>query len=290
MQSKDNFQKRRLITSYFSVVISISLVLFVVGFLGTLLLNSAKVVTHFKEQIAFTIFINDNAKPIEIKQLQKSIQLRKETKTILFVSKEEAAEMHANDIGEDFMEFLGYNPLLSSIDVYFFAEYVDPVFLTQLKSDLETRPYINEVYFDQPLLTLLDENIKKITKAFLALSGLFIVIAILLINSSIRLSVYSKRLIIKTMQLVGATKHFIRRPFIWKHLHLGFWGAMLATAALAGVMYQIDLRFPLLQVMDNPIELAMIFGGMFLLGLIITAASTFLATSRYLNLTTDAVQ
>ena len=123
MQSTDQYQKRRLISSYFSVVISIGAVLFVVGFLGILLFNSAKVVAHFKEQIAFTIFINDTAKPIEIKQLQKSLQLRKETKSIRFVSKEEAAETHANDIGEDFMEFLGYNPLLSSIDVYFNAEY-----------------------------------------------------------------------------------------------------------------------------------------------------------------------
>ena len=290
MQSTDQYQKRRLISSYFSVVISIGAVLFVVGFLGILLFNSAKVVAHFKEQIAFTIFINDTAKPIEIKQLQKSLQLRKETKSIRFVSKEEAAETHANDIGEDFMEFLGYNPLLSSIDVYFNAEYVDPAFLAQLKANFEERPYVNEVFFDQPLLTLLDENINKLTKVFLFLSVLFVFIAILLINSSIRLSVYSKRLIIKTMQLVGATKRFIRWPFIWQHLLLGFYGALLATLGLGSLLYQIDLRYPILQVLSNPVELAMVFGGIFAIGILITAGSTFLATSRYLNLTTDAVQ
>jgi len=206
MQSKDNYQKRRLISSYFSVILSISLVLFLVGVLGLLLLNSKKVADHFKEQIAFTIYINDSAKPIEVKQLQKSLRIRKETKSVIYVSKEEAAESHANDIGEDFMEFLGYNPLLSSVDVYFVSEYVSPLFLSQLKEDFESKPYVNEVFYDQPLLEILDENIKKITQGIIGLSGLFILIAILLINSSIRLSVYSKRLIIKTMQLVGATK------------------------------------------------------------------------------------
>lgn len=289
MRSRDKFQKRRLLSSYFSVTVSISLVLFLVGVLGFLLINTQKVVQHFKEQIAFTVFINESAKPIEIKQLQKSLQLRKETKSIRFVSKEEAAEIHANDIGEDFMEFLGYNPLLSSIDVYFQADYVTPVFLGELKENFEARPYINEVYFDQPLLTLLNENIIKITQAFIAISGLFIIIAILLINSSIRLSVYSKRLIIKTMQLVGATKQFIRWPFIWTHLQLGILGATLASTTLGFVLVQVDQRFPELRVFENTIESAVLFSGLFIMSIFITGISTFLATQRYLNLTTDAV-
>ena len=192
--SQDNYQKRRLLSAYFSVVVSISLVLFLVGLLGLLLLNSKKVADHFKEQIAFTIYINDTAKPIEIKQLQKSLALRQETKTSRFVSKEEAAEIHAKEIGEDFMEFLGYNPLLSSIDVYFNAAFVSPAFLSQLQQDFENKAYISEVLYDQPLVEILDENIKKITEWILILSGVFILVAILLINSSIRLSIYSKRM------------------------------------------------------------------------------------------------
>ena len=233
------FPKRRLISSYFSVVVSISLVLFLVGVLGLLLLNSKKVADHFKEQIALTIYINDSAKPIEIKQLQKSLSLRKETKTARFVSKEDAAQIHANAIGEDFMEFLGYNPLLSSIDVYFISDYVSPAFLAKLKQDFEAKPFVNEVFYDQPLLEILDQNIKKISQGIMGLSGLFIIIAILLINSSIRLSVYSKRLIIKTMQLVGATKSFIRRPFIWHHLRLGLLGAIIASAGLGYLLYEL---------------------------------------------------
>ena len=137
MNGKDKYQKRRLLSTYFSVVISISLVLFMVGVLGLLLLNSKKVADHFKEQIAFTIYISDSAKPIEVKQLQKSLTLRKETKSVRFISKEEAAESHANDIGEDFMEFLGYNPLLSSIDIYFISDYVSPAFWQSSKETLK---------------------------------------------------------------------------------------------------------------------------------------------------------
>ena len=288
--SQDKYQKRRLLSTYFSVVVSISLVLFLVGLLGLLLLNSKKVADHFKEQIAFTIYINDTAKPIEIKQLQKSLALRQETKTTRFVSKEEAAETHAKEIGEDFMEFLGYNPLLSSIDVYFNASYVSPAFLSELQKTFEDKVYISEVLYDEPLVEILDENIKRITQWILILSAVFILVAILLINSSIRLSIYSKRMIIKTMQLVGATKSFIRKPFIWKHLQLGILGSLIALGALSGVLYQLNQRFPELNLISNPLEPALIFSSILAMGILITGLSTFFATQRFLNLTTEAVK
>lgn len=288
--SQDKYQKRRLLSTYFSVVVSISLVLFLVGLLGLLLLNSKKVADHFKEQIAFTIYINDTAKPIEIKQLQKSLALRQETKTTRFVSKEEAAETHAKEIGEDFMEFLGYNPLLSSIDVYFNASYVSPAFLSELQKRFEDKVYISEVLYDEPLVEILDENIKRITQWILILSAVFILVAILLINSSIRLSIYSKRMIIKTMQLVGATKSFIRKPFIWKHLQLGILGSLIALGALSGVLYELNQRFPELNLISNPLEPALIFSSILAMGILITGLSTFFATQRFLNLTTEAVQ
>lgn len=289
MTKQDQFQKRRLISSYFSVVVSISLVLFLVGILGLLLLNSKKVADHFKEQIALTIYINDNAKPIEIKQLQKSLGLRQATKNIQYVSKEDAAQVHANEIGEDFMSFLGYNPLLNSMDVYFNADFVSPDFLSDLKSELEEKSYVNEIVYDQPLLEILDENIKKISQWIVLLSSVFILVAILLINSSIRLSIYSKRLIIKTMQLVGATKRFIRRPFILKHLQLGILGSFIALTSLSYLLYELNLRFPELNLLQNPIEIGSIYAFVLGLGILITALSTFFATQRFLNLTTDAV-
>ena len=285
---EERFNKRRLISTYFSVVVSISLVLFLTGILGILLVNSKKVADHFKEQIVMTIYVKDSTKEIELKQLQKTLRLNTATKNVIFVSKEEASKRHANEIGEDFMEFLGYNPLLNSMDVYFKASFLNPAMVSKLSKDIALYSYVSEVVYDRPLLELLDENIKKITFWMLLASGMFIFVAVLLINSSIRLSIYSKRLIIKTMQLVGATKSFIRRPFIKTHLLMSTLGASVAMSGMALVIYEMQKRFPELQIFDNPLEPVLVFIGVFLLGLGITIISTFFATQRYLNLKSDA--
>ncbi len=288
--SEENFNQRRLITTYFSVVISITLVLFLSGLMGMLLYNFKKVADHFKEQIVMTIYIKNNAKEVEITQLQKTLSLNAATKKVDFVSKEMASERHANEIGEDFMEFLGYNPLLNSMDVYFKAAFLNPAMVSKLSQDIGLYPYVDEVVYDQPLLELLEENINKITYGILIAAVLFIGVAVLLINSSIRLSIYSKRLIIKTMQLVGATKRFIRKPFILTHLLMSVLSALIALLGLAYVVYEINKRFPELQIMNHPMDLALVFGGVLLLGLGITLVSTFFATQRYLNLKSDAIQ
>ncbi len=286
---EDKFNRRRLVSTYFSVVISISIVLFLTGILAILLINSKKVADHFKEQIVMTIYIEDSAKEIELKQLQKTLTLNSATKKVNFVSKEEASKRHANEIGEEFMEFLGYNPLLNSVDVYFKASFLNPAMVSKLSKDIELYTYVNEVVYDKPLLELLDENIKKITFWMLLASVVFIFVAVLLINSSIRLSIYSKRLIIKTMQLVGATKKFIRGPFIKTHLLMSILGSIIAMLGMAAFTYEIQNRFPELQIFENPYETALVFAGVFVLGLGITLISTFFATQRYLNLRTDAV-
>lgn len=286
---QEKFQKRRVLTGYLSVVISISLVLFFVGILGLFLLNTRNVASYFKEQIVMTVYLKDSAKDIEITQLQKKIQLDPATKKVNFISKEEAAAQYARDIGEDFLEFLGYNPLLNSVDVYFNAAYVNTVSLTQTQQELEVTDFVDEVVFDQPLVTLLDKNIVRISYVLLLTTALFITIALLLINSSIRLSIYSKRFIIKTMQLVGATKSFIRRPFIWTHMQLGILSSFIALSGLVLVFVEINKRFPELNMSENPVELALVFGGVLLLGVGITGLSTFFATQRYLNLKSDAI-
>ena len=287
---EEKFNKRRLISNYLSVVVSISLVLFLTGVLGILLLNSKKVADHFKEQIAMTVYIKDTAKEIELRQIQKTLSLNSATKKVNFVSKEEASSRHESEIGEDFIEFLGYNPLMNSIDVYFKASFLNPATVSRLSKDLERYGYVSEVVYDKPLLELLDSNIKKITLVMILAGVLFILVAVLLINSSIRLSIYNKRLIIKTMQLVGATKNFIRRPFIKTHLFMGLIGAIIASGSLGILMYKMDNYFPELKILENPIETALIFTSILSLGLGITLISTFFATQRYLNLkSSDAV-
>ncbi|QLE00726.1 ABC transporter permease [Galbibacter sp. BG1] len=286
-KSFERYQKRKLISSYFSVILSIALVLFLLGVLGLLVINTKKLANHFKEQVAITVFLKDNAKEVEINQLQKSLAMTDYTKTATFVSKEEAAEEHSKEIGENFLDFLGYNPLQNSIDVHLKADYVANDSIKKIADDLAKKDYVADIAYDQPLITLLNENVKRMSFWILVASGVFTLIAVLLINSSIRLSVYSKRFIIKTMQMVGATKRFIRKPFIWNSIKLGMIGALVAIIAMAGVLYYANIKMPQLQLLSDPLSLASLFIGIFVIGIIITWISTYVATQRFLNLRTD---
>ena len=285
--SFEKYQNRRLISSYFSVVISIGLVLFLMGLLGLLVLNTKKIADHFKEQIALTIYLKDTAKEVEITQLNKSLALAEYTKSTNYVTKEEAAEAHSKEIGEDFMDFLGYNPLQNSIDVYVKADYITSGEIDTIATDIQSKSFVDEVVYDKPLISLLNENVAKISFWVLVISGVFTFIAVLLINSSIRLSVYSKRFTIKTMQMVGATKSFIRKPFIWKSVKLGMIGAVLALIGMAAILYYMDKSFPELNLLSDTLLLVGLFVGVFLMGVVISWLSTYFATQRFINLKTD---
>jgi cell division transport system permease protein len=285
--SFDRYQKRKLISSYFSVVISIALVLFLLGCLGLLVLNAQKVADHFREQVVVTIYLNDSAKDVEVKQLQNSLAMAKYTKAATYVSKEEAAQIVKSDIGEDFMEFLGANPLQNSIDIYLKADYVTNETLDGITAELSNKAFIEDIKYDNDLVEIMNDNVKKITFWVLILSAMFTFIAVLLINSSIRLAVYSKRFIIKTMQMVGATKRFIRRPFVFKSIQLGIIGALVALMGMAVVLYYLNKTFPEIELLQKPVLIGALFAGIFLLGILITWISTFIATQRFLNLKTD---
>ena len=286
-KSFDRYHKRKLISSYFSVVLSIALVLFLLGILGLLVLNTKKLADHFKEQVSMAVFFKDNAKEIEIDKLQKSVAMAEYTKSVEFVSKDDAAEAHSQEIGENFMEFLGYNPLENSIDINLKADFVAPEKLEEIAIELSSNDFVSEVSYDKPLVSMLNENVKRISLWIIIASGIFTLIAVLLINSSIRLSVYSKRFIIKTMQMVGATKKFIRWPFILNSIKLGIIGAIVAIVAMAGVLYYFNKTFPQLNLLEEPLLLSILFLGILLMGALITLVSTFIATQRFLNLRTD---
>ena len=285
--SFDQYQKRKLISSYFSVVISIALVLFLLGSLGLLVLNAKKVADHFREQVVVTIYLNDSAKDVEVNQLQKSLAMADYTKEAKYVSKEDAAQIVKEDIGEDFMEFLGANPLQNSIDVYLKADYVTNETLDGITEELSNKAFIEDITYDNDLVEIMNNNVRKITFWVLILSAVFTLIAVLLINSSIRLAVYSKRFIIKTMQMVGATKRFIRKPFVLKSIQLGVIGAIVALIGMGIVLYYLDKTFPELELVQKPVLVGGLFVGVFLLGILITWISTFIATQRFLNLKTD---
>ena len=285
--SFDQFQKRKLISSYFSVVISIALVLFLLGCLGLLVLNAKTISDNFKEQVVVSIYLNESAKEVEVKQLEKSLAMAEYTKSSVYVSKEEAAELMKAEYGEDFLDVVGQNPLQNSIDVHLKADFVTNETLSKITEEISQKDFVQEVRYDSDLVEIMNNNVKKITFWVLIISALFTLIAVLLINSSIRLSVYSKRFIIKTMQMVGATKSFIRKPFILKSVQLGIIGAIVALIGLAIVLYNINQTFPELELLRKPIILILLFLGVFILGILITWISTFIATQRFLNLKTD---
>ena len=275
--------KRKLASSYISVVVSMTVVLFLIGFLGIFILNSKKVSDHFKEQIVLSIFIKDSAKNIQIKQLQKTLSLKESIRKVTYVSKEEASRLYANEIGEDFLEFLGYNPLLNSIDVFLNAQFVKSGEINSLIQTLERYDYIDEIIYDEPLVELLEENIEQISLWIMVLSGIFILVAVLLINSSIRLSIFSKRLVIKTMQLVGANKSFIRKPFIKNHIMMAIISSILSLSGLILLILSIDKNIPELKLLSNQVELFLIFTFVLVIGIVITFFSSFFATQRYLK-------
>lgn len=286
---EERYQKRKLLSTYFSVVLINIIVVFLTGILGLLLFNSNKVANHFKEQIALTVYFKDSSRDIEIKQVQKSIQFQETTKSVIYTSKEEAAKIYANEIGEDYMEFLGYNPLESSLDIYFNADYVKPQIIKKISDDLLKYQYISEVTYDQPLLELLDENIKKIEFWILLSCFVFVLVAVLLINSSIRLSIYSKRFAIKTMQLVGATKWFIQKPFLRIYFNLSLFSSVSSIIVLYLIFKKIQENFPELNLLQERLSIILILSFVFAFGIIITLISTFFATKRFLNLKSDEI-
>lgn len=286
-RSFEKFQKRRLISSYISAVVSIGLVLFLLGVLGLILINSKKVADHFKEQIALTIFLKDDARTVEIDQLQQTIGLAPYTKNAVYVSKQQAAEEHSALIGENFMEFLGDNPLKNSIDIFLLAEFVTAEEIENIQNELLENSFVESVNYDKPLIVLLNDNIKKISFWALIISGIFLIIAIVLINNSIRLSVYAKRFTIKTMQLVGATKGFIRAPFIRQSILFGTFGALIALSALFGVLWALNDYFPELDLVGDFKGHAWLAVFVLSAGIIISGSSTFFATRRFLNLRSD---
>ena len=288
MSSKfDSYQKRRLKSSYFSVVISIALVLFMLGILGLVLLKSTKVANHVKEKVAITLFIKDDVTQKQIKTFREFLEKEPFTKKAIYTSKKQAAKKYSKEIGEDFLKFLGENPLKNGVDIYLKADFVTPEKMQELETQFLKNAFVADVSYDKPLIKLLTKNIKRISFWLLVLSGFFSLIAIILINSSIRLTIYSKRFNIKTMQMVGAAKSFIRKPFIFRSIKLGMLGAILALIGLAIVIYYIDKYIPSLEILTDYISLTYLVSGVFLSALIITWLSTFFAAQRFLNLQTD---
>mgnify|MGYP003609324281 CR=1 FL=1 len=285
--SFEKFQKRRLLSSYFSVVLSIFLVLFLLGILGFFIINSRKLADDFKEEIAMTVFFKNEANDTILKAFNQELKTARFAKSFVYVSKEAAAKQHSDIIGEDFLTFLGENPLQNSYDIHLKANFVVRDSIAKIESRFRKNPMISDIVYDKQLVNLVNDNIQKVSMWILIASGLLTVIAVLLINSSLRLSIYSNRFIIKTMQMVGATKSFIRKPFVLRSIKLGMIGAGLAILALVGLLIYLDNAYPSLEILADKAIVALVLIAIFGIGVLITWLSTYFATQRFLNLRTD---
>ncbi len=271
-------------TIYISTVISIAMVLLMVGLLGLILVHARKLSTYVKENIVLNIIVDDAARQTDISQLQKQLDMNPQVKQTQYIPKEQAARNLQKDMGEDFVKFLGYNPLLSSIDVYMKAEFANNTNITKFKAQLIKNPLVKEVIYQQSLVDLMNQKLYSISMVILVFAGIFLIVSIALINNTISLAIYSQRFLIKSMQLVGATKSFIRWPFVGFALLHGLMGGFIAIILLVGLLYLGYREIPDLILLRNYTEFGIIFLGIIGLGMFISGFSTFLAVNKFLRL------
>ena len=275
---------KRTKTVYISTVISIALVLLMIGLLGLMLVHARNLSNYVKENIVLNIIVSDGAKEVDVLALQKQLDTNPYVLKTQYVSKELASRNLQKDLGEDFVQFLGYNPLLSSIDVYMKASYANNESIEALSRQLTKNPLVKEVIYQKSLIDMVNQNIKVIGLVILAFAAVLLVIAVALINNTIRLAIYSQRFLIKSMQLVGATKGFIRRPFIGYGILHGFLGGLIAIILLLVTLFVAQKQIPELVILRNWIEFAFVFIGVICIGILISGLSTHFAVSKYLRL------
>lgn len=279
--------KTRLRSSYLTLIVSVSLVLFLLGILGLVLINARELSDYFRESLSFSVMLDDEAKEADIRMLQKDLDAKAYVKSTEYISKEEAAAKMREDLGEDFISFLGDNPLPPSIDVYLFAGFTSSDSVAKIEKYVLEYPFVKEVYYQESLLILINENVRKISIFLLIISSFLFLIAWTIINNTIRLSIYSRRFIIRTMQLVGATRSFIRRPFLIQSALQGFIAALIAMSLIMGLLYLVEKEFFLMFSFES-INLLILLGvALIAIGIFINVISTFFSVNRYLSISED---
>lgn len=281
------YSGKRLTGSHLTLVISVSLVLFLLGLLGLVVINARELSNYFRESLSFSIFLDDGAREADIRMLQKDLDAKHYVKSTVYVSKDEAAAKMKEELGEDFISFLGDNPLPPSIDVYLYAEYTSPDSVAKIEKYVNEYPFVEEVLYRESLLILINENINKISVFILIISAFMFIISVTIINNTIRLGIYSRRFIIRTMQLVGATRSFIRKPFLVQGAFQGLVAALLAMILIMGLLYLIEREFFLIFTFESPKMLVLLGAGIIVSGILISTISTFFSVNRYLDIPED---
>jgi cell division transport system permease protein len=269
---------------YISTVFGIAMVLLMVGLLGLILVHANNLSRYVKENIVVNVYVDETTRETDVLQLQKQLDSHPFVKQTQYVSKELAARKMQKDLGEDFIKFLGVNPLSESIDVYLKAEHANNADIARFKAELLKNPLVKEVNYQAPLVDKMNQNLASITLIILVFAGIFVVVSVALINNTIRLAIYSQRFLIKSMQLVGATKSFIRKPFLLYGIWHGLLGALIAIIILVGTLFLAIKQIPDLVILQNYTEFGIVFLGVIGLGVLISGLSTFLAVNRFLRL------
>ena len=279
--------KNRIRGAYFTSVVSISLVLLLLGIVGLLMLNAKQMSDYVKENLCFSLIINDDVSEPDIKQFQKSLDTHEFIKSTEYITKDDAAKQLQEELGENFIETLGYNPLSPTINVYLNSDYASPDSIAKLEGFfLSKSNIVNEVSYQQNLVNLIHDNIKKVSIILLALSALFFLISFALLNNTIRLQIYSKRFIINTMKLVGAKKGFIRRPFIASGALQGLVSSIIAIALLYGIIYFANSQLENIMGSIDPWIIALLFVAVAVIGVLLCVFATLLSINKYLRLKT----
>jgi cell division transport system permease protein len=283
--SEKRSSKRRVAGSYFMSLMSITLVLFLLGVFALLIMHAQKLSNHLKENIGFEIVMNSNVKEANILRLQEKLDAMPAVKSTEFITKEEAIRRLSEDLGEDFLQWLGNeeNPLLPSIDVRFNAAWANPDSISVIEKQLLKNKDIKEIYYQKSLVDLINQNVNRISLILAGVSLILLIIAITLIRNTIRLSIYAKRFLVRSMQLVGATPAFIRRPFICKGVWQGFFGALLADLLLAALLYGLTKQMPELSFIQDYKIVVGIFFGIVVLGILLGGLSTRFALRKHLH-------
>ena len=279
--------KAKLRSSYVTLVVSVSLVLFLLGILGLVLINARELSDYFRESLSFSVMLDDAAKEADIRMLQKDLDAKPYVKSTKYVSKEEAAAKMKEELGEDFISFLGDNPLPPTIDVYLVSNYTSADNVAKIEKYIYLYPFVKDVLYPESLLILINENVRKISLFLLVISGFLFLIALTIINNTIRLSIYSKRFLIRTMQLVGATRSFIRKPFIVQGAFHGFLAALIAMTLLMGLLYLIEKEFFMMFSFENMNLLILLGAAIVIVGILINIVSTFFSVNKYLSISED---
>lgn len=286
MATQSQIKKRRRI-SYLPSIISISLVLFMMGIFGIILINGNKLSNHLLENFQLTVFFKEGATEADVMNVRRQIEVADYTKKAVFVSKEEAAKEFSAETGQDFVSFLGFNPLLPSVELFVKSKYANADMIKQIETEIRRNEAVQEVVYQQSIIEEIHKNINTIGTILSGVSLVFLLIAITLINNTIRLNLFARRFIIKSMQMVGATHWFIIKPFAVKSFLHGLYGGIIACILLGLMLYWAPFWVPDLQALYDNQQFAILFGVLIIAGIIISMISSMISTNRYLRVKID---